>query len=995
MSVSIIITVYNALPYAQACVESIYRVRTNVPFEVIIVNNGSRPDVREWLAREQECRPNFQALHFDQPLGFACANNIGARQARHEFLVLQNSDTVVTDGWLDHLMDAMAADRRLGVVAPMSNSVGSELQLDPEAASLYSHQANSYAERIRNRREVAIAPQRVVFFSVMIRRTLWEWLGGLEEAYGTGNFEDDDFCLRARLAGHRLGVARNSFVFHHEQATFRANNLDHRLLMERNQLLFCKRASRWSRSLDSFGAAHKDPLASVSVILPVLPGCGAGLRDSLASLASQTVERFETVVVSSPEPDIADAIADFKHRLRITSVQIVESRCDELAVLLNAGLAAAQGEQIAYLAAGDIFYPYHLELLASVLRGSRVDAAYASWGTVELDGVCESRGVVQPYELVPERLALGDRAPLSCWLHSRSCVGNALFDESFQTFAPWEFLLRVAGSSTIQYLPRMTWERRVDLDRRRLHPLRMEEARRVMAAFPIANRFHLQQRARFLKVVEAGDWETSLTASPISHECGIQSPSNRSGSAMSFTRSVRAIPEIGHRALRGVYRAILPLKVRYGIEREMRALLGLPPIFRGELKTLQQAHQRLAQATIEAERLAPRCGPPDVVLFSTIEWDHLTQRPHQLARELVSRGFRIFWVDVQLEPPDQIDSNASVRALEPGIFGVALPSMRGDIYGLVWDRAVLETMEMAMAHLRAVHGVHQAIQIINFPKWSPLSLLLRDRFGWPIVYDCLDHQKAFAELYRLDAGRYEDELMKKCDLLVASSAALYKENRALNPNAILINNACDYSLFSSATPSGLLAHLPHPIAGFFGAFGDWLDFDWIEESARRFPDWSFVYIGRDVMARRTAQKRWKEIIRAKNIHVFPQVGLPELAAYLAEFDVCLMPFQNLPVTQVMNPVKIYEYLAAGKAVVAPDLAETRQFADRGLIATYRDREDSFRLLHQAGSAPPTPTEIAARQSFAAQNTWSGRVEKLIANLPLMPEQSRIVAAADD
>ena len=992
MSVSIIIPVYNALAFAQACIESIYRVRTSVPFEVIVVNNGSAPEVRAWLSREEERRPNLRALHFDEPLGFARANNVGARQGRYDFLVLLNSDTVVTDGWLEGLRDAMVADPGLGVISPVSNSVGSETQMDPDAEALYSHQARGYAKRIRSRREVVFDPQRLVFFCVMIRRTLWERLAGLEEVYGIGNFEDDDFCLRARLAGYRLGVARNVFVFHHEQATFRANNLDHALLMERNQLLFCDRASRWARSREPFVNRNSQTWATVSVIVPVTPEGGSLLRDSLASLANQTSAGFETIVVSSPNQDVANAIAEFSSRLRITKVEIPADRCDQPAALLNAGLAAAGGEQIAYLPAGDIYYPYHLELLASVLSNSGMHAAYTSWTLVESDGDRESRGVMELFQLAPDRLVLGDRAPLPCWMHSRSCTLGALFDESFRTFTGWQFLLHLSQHARVQYIPRLTWEHRLDRRRRQLHSQRVEEARRVMEAFPVTETLQHEERVRFLDAVENGNWEKSALVLPLSHARLTEAKPARKSVMSSWLRGATAPSGLGHRILRGIYRAVVPLHIRHQMDRKVRELLGFPPIFHADFRKLQETREGLAKAILGTPRLADRTGPPDIILFNIIAWDHLAQRPHHFARELASHGHRVFWVDVRLKPVNQIDRPLPPHEFEPGIFNVELPAVKGEIYGLVWEKPILDTMEIAMCHIRAVCGIRHAIQLVNYPKWTPLVLLLRDRFGWPIVYDCLDDQKGFAELYRLDAGRFEDELAKNCELLVASSIALYEEKRRLKPNTILINNACDYDLFGSAGPSGLLGHLPHPIVGFFGAFGDWLDFEWIEETARRFPSWSFVYIGRQVFARPAAQKRWKEVTTAANIHVFPQADPRTLASYLTEFDVCTMPFQNIPITQAMNPVKVYEYLAAGKVVVAPDLPEMRPFAERGLVSAYRNKDESFRLLEQAIATPPTANEIAARRSFAAQNTWTKRVEKLISKLPVVARQSHDAVA---
>ena len=70
----------------------------------------------------------------------------------------------------------------------------------------------------------------------------------------------------------------------------------------------------------------------------------------------------------------------------------------------------------------------------------------------------------------------------------------------------------------------------------------------------------------------------------------------------------------------------------------------------------------------------------------------------------------------------------------------------------------------------------------------------------------------------------------------------------------------------------------------------------------------------------------------------------------------------------------------------------RLFAERGLVSTYRNKDDSFRLLEQAIARPPTANEIAARRSFAAQNTWAKRVEKLISKLPVVARQSEDAVA---
>lgn len=165
--------------------------------------------------------------------------------------------------------------------------------------------------------------------------------------------------------------------------------------------------------------------------------------------------------------------------------------------------------------------------------------------------------------------------------------------------------------------------------------------------------------------------------------------------------------------------------------------------------------------------------------------------------------------------------------------------------------------------------------------------------------------------------------------------------------------------------------------GFFGAFAEWLDLDWVADSARRFPSWAFVYIGTEGFAREETRQRWRAATSAPNVHVLPQADLPTLAGYLAQFDVCTMPFQDLPITRSMHAVKIYEYLAAGKHVLVPALPEMRLFEEQGLLVTYSNREQSFELLETLTSQPPTEEQILKRTAFAARNDWGERVDRLI------------------
>jgi GT2 family glycosyltransferase/glycosyltransferase involved in cell wall biosynthesis len=893
MNATIVVPVYNALEFARACIESIYRARTSMAFEVIVVDNGSSGDVQEWLAVESARHANFRFLRFEAALGFPRAVNEGARVARHDLLVVLNSDTLVYDDWLDMLASTLDQDR-VALAGPMTNHCGHAPQIDDATEAMDPTQAREHATAIHHRAPLN-EPQRLVFFCAMVRRSLWLELNGLDEAYSPGNFEDDDFCLRARLAGYRLAVARNVFVFHHSGRTFGENLVEHAETLARGQLLFCARAAAWSKGPPA--AVPRDSIHDLVVIIPVPTGWMPGLRDSLASLANQTVTGFDVIVISSDHPPSSGVGS--------LPFQVIHNE-GNLPALLNAGITAAKGRRVAFLPAGDVYFPFHLEILAN----APADAAYTAWSVAAGD----LRGVVRVDQSATERLHTGDWAPLAGWMHR----APPLFDESLDVFCGWDWIMRLKARP--QYLPRVTCEKQV-------RACSSQEARRVMELHPVTTEWRQHERRRFLAAVESGCWERKLVME--------QNP----------------------------------------VERRARRMIGSknPHL---DLRELELAKARFTNSVPRPSAVGSK---PAIVLFSIIHWTDLFQRPHHFARGLAARNHRVFWVDVRLKAPALASAENLTAEIEPGLHYLELPSAAGDLYQLTWHPAVLDAMEAAFA---ALH-LGPAIQLVNFPKWTPLVLRLRDRFGWPIVYDCLDDQQAFGELHPGNEPQLEESLIRESAVVVTCARTLYQRHRS-HPNTILIPNAADFDVFGDAASAGLLSHLPRPVIGFFGALSDWLDLDWIRESAARFPQWSFVYIGRVGFSSREMRGRWAEATSAPNIHVIAQQDLPSLAAFLAQFDVCTMPFRDLPITRSMNAVKIFEYLAAGKPVVARDLPETRPLADLGLIDVYHSLENSFCLLAQAVATGGRDELIQARRAFAAENTWTHRIDQITSAFGRLP-----------
>ena len=231
---SILIPVLNQLPLLKLALDSVERC-TPAPHEVVVVDNGSRPDVREYLA----ARP-VRVVVNPGNRGFAAAVNQGVGAARGELLVLMNSDVQVTPGWLEELREALARPGA-GLAGPLTNNC-SGLQCVPVdyarcggpdgVARLLAH------TRFGAVREV----DRLVGFCVAFTRATAEAVGPWDERFGVGNFEDDDYCLRARLMGLKCLVVEGAFVHHEGGATFRAEQVDYRELMEHNRELF---AGKW------------------------------------------------------------------------------------------------------------------------------------------------------------------------------------------------------------------------------------------------------------------------------------------------------------------------------------------------------------------------------------------------------------------------------------------------------------------------------------------------------------------------------------------------------------------------------------------------------------------------------------------------------------------------------------------------------------------------------------------------------------------------------
>jgi UDP-galactopyranose mutase len=361
----------------------------------------------------------------------------------------------------------------------------------------------------------------------------------------------------------------------------------------------------------------------------------------------------------------------------------------------------------------------------------------------------------------------------------------------------------------------------------------------------------------------------------------------------------------------------------------------------------------------------------DILCLSHLRWNFVYQRPQHLLSRAARRHRVFFW-----EEPVEVDGPAGLDITQPQHnLWVVVPQIPAG-----WPEAArAELLRQLLDRLIAEY------YLTDFVLWyyTPQAILHAGHLQpAATVYDCMDELSLFRDADRA-LSDLERRLFQRADLVFTGGQSLYEAKQSQHHDVHLFPSSIDRAHFAQARepqpePEDQ-AGIPHPRLGYFGVIDERLDLELLDSVAQARPEWQIVLVGP------VAKIDVADIPQRPNIHHLGRKAYAELPAYLAGWEVALMPFAHNDATRFISPTKTPEYLAGGKPVVSTSIRDVvRPYGKRGLVRI-ADGADEFVNAVQAALEENAATRAAwlhRVDEFIAQNSWDltwARMEALLAS----------------
>ena len=334
----------------------------------------------------------------------------------------------------------------------------------------------------------------------------------------------------------------------------------------------------------------------------------------------------------------------------------------------------------------------------------------------------------------------------------------------------------------------------------------------------------------------------------------------------------------------------------------------------------------------------------NVIIFPPgLAWqDSLIQRPQHLAGALADLGNQVFYIE-----PETSREQAGFQQLSEHFFLCHVP----------------------MQTFNALEN-----PFIMTMTWNaPYALQVPQA---RIIYDYVDHLKVFSGNQK-KLGDQHDLLLQSAAIILATSAQLYEQVQPVRSDVILCPNGVDFDHFvpsnhaSQQPPADILPllHTGAKIIAYVGALARWVDYDLIADVAKLRPEINFVLIGPDYESSLP-----NELMEIANLSWLGAKSYDDIPVYLQYIDMAMIPFQVNEMTHAVSPLKLFEYMAAGKPVIVTPMEGSMHYPG---VLVAGDPQEFSRKITRALDLQSDQDYIKTIRQVANENTWENRAYQIM------------------
>lgn len=385
----------------------------------------------------------------------------------------------------------------------------------------------------------------------------------------------------------------------------------------------------------------------------------------------------------------------------------------------------------------------------------------------------------------------------------------------------------------------------------------------------------------------------------------------------------------------------------------------------------------------------------NIVLIADEPWENFTWRRRHYVAWALSKNHKVVFV----EPPLSLFSILKNRTINwKQIFNLGRCKHQGrKLYS--YSPYKLLPLSFPFSNLLKFDSINKQI-IFNQLKRYSNKLKIRGPILWVFFsdkqyeyYDSLEPILTVGDIYdkiapSWEGMQYKDiqrlermqaKIIENSDVIFTVSQLLYDELTTLHKNTYLVQNGVDYESFENASKSNCIIddvkQLKKPILAFLGMMHYIVDFELLNYVAESHPEWTLLLMGKENISSKHDKFNFESLVDKSNVVYVDELERQLIPFYLQAADICLMPMKKMELNRYANPLKMWEYLAAGKPIVATD-----QGCDYGLgdlIRLARNKQEFLIAIEEALITANDIDLINKRKEFAKNNSWINRTDRML------------------